>query len=95
MPDLADGRRDAVGGTDDDSLGSGWLDEAFAWALCLREDLSAETVAAFDAWLGSGPAAAEAWREVIRLWTLAGVTLAIEPAGPVRSPGGRDPGGGR
>lgn len=59
-----------------ESLESGWLDEAFAWALCLREDLSAETVASFDAWLASSPAAAEAWREVTRLWTLAGVTLA-------------------
>jgi len=88
-------KRNAVGETDDDSLGNGWLDEAFAWALCLREDLSAETVASFDAWLTSAPAAAEAWREVSRLWTLAGVALATEPAPAVRPRGGRGRGEGR
>lgn len=84
-----------MGVADDDSLGSGWLDEAFAWALRLRENLSAETVASFDAWLTSSPAAAEAWREVSRLWTLAGVALAIEPAPAVKPPCGRGPGAGR
>lgn len=65
--------------TGGDSLGSAWLDEASAWALRLREDLGGETVAAFEAWRTSSPAAAVAWREVSRLWTLAGVALAVEP----------------
>jgi ferric-dicitrate binding protein FerR (iron transport regulator) len=81
-----------VGQRDDDSLGNGWLDEAFAWALCLREDLSAETVAKFDAWRSGAPEADAAWREVTRLWTLAGVALAAAPAAPVKRPGDRDPG---
>lgn len=64
--------------TGGDSLGSAWLDEASAWILRLREDVGAETVAAFEAWRTSSPAAAAAWREVSRLWTLAGVALALE-----------------
>ena len=81
-----------MGERDDDSLGNGWLDEAFAWALRLREDLSPETVAKFEAWRSAAPEADAAWREVTRLWTLAGVALAAGPAPPVRRPGDRDPG---
>lgn len=65
--------------TGGDSVGSAWLDEASVWALRLREDLGADTVAAFEAWRTSSPAAGAAWREVSRLWTLAGVALAVQP----------------
>lgn len=82
-------------GTVDDGLGNGELDEAFAWALCLREDLSAETVARFEVWRTASPEADAAWRQVARLWTLAGAALAIAPELLVSPPDDQDPGGDR
>ncbi|TAJ71389.1 MAG: DUF4880 domain-containing protein [Phenylobacterium sp.] len=62
-------------------LGEPALEEALSWLLRLREDLSLETVEAFAAWCAASPSAGEAWDEALRLWTLAGVALAVEPAG--------------
>jgi ferric-dicitrate binding protein FerR (iron transport regulator) len=53
------------------------FEAAFEWLLRLRDDLSPETVAAFDAWRTDSPLAAAAWEEASALWTLAGVTLVV------------------
>lgn len=59
-------------------FGDEFLDQAAAWLLRLREDLSLEAVQAFEAWRGASPAAAAAWEEASRLWTLAGVALVLD-----------------
>jgi hypothetical protein len=65
--------------TGETGLGDGVLDQASAWLFRLREDLSLETVQAFEAWRSGSPGAAAAWDEVSRLWTLAGVALVVGP----------------
>jgi ferric-dicitrate binding protein FerR (iron transport regulator) len=60
-----------------DAPGEEAFEAAFEWLLRLRDDLSPETVAAFDAWRSASPAAAAAWGEVSALWTLTGVALVV------------------
>jgi len=66
-----------VAPTCDAGFGDEHLDQASAWLFRLREDLSLEAVQAFEAWRTASPAAAGAWEEVSRLWTLAGVALVV------------------
>lgn len=63
--------------TDQRGVSAGAFATALEWHLRLREDLSPETVAAFDAWRTASPLAAAAWEEVSALWTLAGVALVV------------------